>query len=220
MTQAAAVTIEPGEAVALLSSAVEPGENSGAAKDDQVDPRELEQYRRDLTRYATWLLGSRAAAEDAVQDTLLAALSPRQGFSGRSSVRTWLFGILKHKVADLFRRQAREIPLQDESDDGNDGAADSFTPDGRWRKPPCHWDDPAATLNRKQFLQALERGIDRLPKNTARVFAMREILGMETPEICEAAGITQDNCFVMLYRARMALRERLARDWFDAPAFQ
>lgn len=180
----------------------------------RFDPRELEQYRTQLTSYASWLLGSRAAAEDAVQETLLAALNAAQSFHGRSSVRTWLFGILKHKVTDTFRRQAREVPLEDDSaEDAGDPYA-SFAQDGHFRKPTSSWGDPEAALSEKRFMKTLESCIDRLPKNTARVFTMREILGMETGEICAAVGISQENCFVMLHRARMALRSRLEREWF------
>lgn len=179
----------------------------------KVDPRQLEQYRTQLTRYALWLLGSRDAAEDAVQDTLLAALHAPQNFSGRSSVRTWLFGILKHKVMDTFRRQSRELPLEEDSEDDIGDGVSPFTEDGRWRSAPSHWGDPEATLNQKRFFEVLESSISRLPKNTARVFTMREIMGMETAEICAAVGITRENCFVMLHRARMALRNLLERDW-------
>jgi RNA polymerase sigma-70 factor, ECF subfamily len=187
--------------------------------DAKIEPRELEQYRSQLTKYATWLLGSRAAAEDAVQDTLLAALNSIETFRGRSSVRTWLFGVLKHKVTDTFRRRAREVPLEDDSDDGC-GDSSSFTQDGHWRKPPSNWGDPEAALSEKRFFEKLAICIDRLPKNTARVFTMREVLGMETREICDAVGITQENCFVMLHRARMALRQRLEQDWFGQQCTQ
>jgi RNA polymerase sigma-70 factor (TIGR02943 family) len=177
-----------------------------------ADAHDLEQYRTALTRYAQWLLGCREAAQDAVQDTLLAALHAPRSFAGRSSVRTWLFGILKHKVMDTFRRQAREVPLEDDSEDDG-GDENRFLADGHWRKPPASWGDPEQALNQKRFFEVLERCIDRLPKNTARVFTMREILGMETGEICKTVGISQENCFVILHRARMTLRGYLERDW-------
>jgi RNA polymerase sigma-70 factor (ECF subfamily) len=181
-----------------------------------VEPGELEQYRTQLMRYAQWLLGSREAAQDAVQDTMLAALHAPSRFCGRSSVRTWLFGILKHKVMDTFRRQAREVPLEDDSDEDPARNDEQFSADGRWRERPSNWGDPEQTLNQKRFFEALERCIDRLPKNAARVFTMREILGMETDEICATVGITHENCFVILHRARLTLRNLLERDWSAA----
>jgi RNA polymerase sigma-70 factor (ECF subfamily) len=184
-----------------------------AVAQDRVHASGLEQYRTQLTRFAQRLLGNREAALDAVQDTLLAALQAQVSFANRSSVRTWLFGILKHKVMDTFRRQAREVPLDDDShaDLADDGTL--FAADGHWSKAPSHWGDPEQTLNQKRFFEVLERCVDRLPPNTARVFKMREIMGMETEEICAAVGITPTNCMVILHRARMALRNALEREW-------
>jgi RNA polymerase sigma-70 factor (ECF subfamily) len=212
MTSQIAQTLEPGFAgLSMPFAAAEAPEPDGGLM--KLQPRELEQYRTQLTRYALWLLGSRDAAEDAVQDTLLAALHAPQSFSGRSSVRTWLFGILKHKVMDTFRRQSREVALEDDGEEDIGDGVSPFTEDGHWRSAPSHWGDPEATLNQKRFFEILERSISRLPKNTARVFTMREIMGMETAEICATVGITRENCFVMLHRARMALRNLLERDW-------
>lgn len=218
MTQAGAAVLEPtfqanrgpGSSSQLLTPAL-----SGLA---QVDASELEQHRVQLMRYAQWLLGNREAAQDAVQETLLAALHAPASFVGRSSVRTWLFGILRHKVMDTFRRQAREVPLEEDSDDDMGAGGAQFTADGQWRVPPSSWGDPEQALNQKRFFDVLERCLDRLPKNTARVFRMREIMGMETDAICAAVGITRDNCFVMLHRARLTLRNLLERDWALTPA--
>ncbi len=185
-----------------------------------LDPHALEQFRAPLTRYATWLLGSTATAEDAVQDTLLAALQSPQGFAGRSSLKTWLFGILKHKIADSFRRQSREVPLPDDSATEATDPAVLYLDNGHWREPPSNWGDPEAALSQRKFFEVLERCIERLPKNTARVFTMRELMGMETDEICAAVGITTSNCFVMLHRARSTLRGYLEQEWFGVQAPQ
>ncbi len=186
-----------------------------------IDPGELEQHRVKLTQFATRLLGNRAAAEDAVQETLLAALQSQARFGGRSSLKTWLFGILKHKIADVFRVQSRERPLHLESDLGllEDPTA-MFTDDGEWRKPPSHWDDPEAALTQRRFFEVLERCIDSLPKNAAQVFTMREVLDMDVKEICKSVGITENNCYVILHRARLTLRTLLEKSWFqeNAPA--
>lgn len=188
---------------------------------DAIDPRELEQYRSALIRYAQWLLGNRAAAEDAVQETLLAALQSPDSFAGRSSTKTWLFGILKHKVADTFRRQAREVPLEDDSTlTSAADTASNYKDDGHWKEDSTEWNDPEAALTQKKFFEVLERCIEKLPKNTARVFTMREVMGMDTDEICTAVGITPNNCFVMLHRARMSLRTLLEENWFGNPAAQ
>lgn len=170
----------------------------------------VEGERPYLLRYARLQLRDGHAAEDAVQETLLAALAGEAGFAGRSNLRTWLTGILKHKIIDALRRLAREAPLPEE-----EGETDAlFDGRGHWREPPGPWQDPDASLQQKQFLAALERCLAGLPQKTARAFMMREHLGLETGEICKELGVTPTHCWVLLYRARMALRECLQQSWF------
>jgi RNA polymerase sigma-70 factor (ECF subfamily) len=177
------------------------------------EPSELEQHRTQLTRYAQRFLGNQDVAQDAVQDTLLAALQAPLKFEQRSAMRTWLFGILKHKIMDAFRRQSREVPLQDDGKDESDIDMASRA-DPHWHKAPSRLGDPEQALNQKRFLEVLELCMERLPANTARVFRMREVMGMNTKEICAACGITQNNCLVILHRARNTLRTLLEeRDW-------
>ena len=157
-------------------------------------------------------LRSREAAEDAVQETLLAALAAESSFAGRSNLRTWLTGILKHKIVDAIRRSSRERPLE-----GVDGEATVedlealFDETGHWREPPQAW--PEQALEDKQFLAALERCLQMLPARTSQVFLMREHLGYETADICKELAITSTHCWVLLYRARVALRDCLEKGW-------
>jgi RNA polymerase sigma-70 factor, ECF subfamily len=155
------------------------------------------------------------AAEDAVQEALLAALAAGEAaFGGRSNLRTWLTGILKHKIVDTIRRQSRERPAQ-EFDPGGETEFDSlFDGRGHWQEMPDTWEQPEASLQQKQFLSALEACLAALPDRTARVFMMREHLGLETSEICKELEITATHCWVMLHRARMALRQCLEMNWF------
>ena len=176
---------------------------------------QLEELRPYLLRYASRQLRDAAAAEDAVQDALAAALAGQADFAGRAQVKTWLTGILKHKIVDIIRRQAREAPLPET--EGETGTADFdalFHRDGHWVEPPSSWPDPDGALESAQFRRALERCLENLPKKTARVFLMREHLGMETKDICQELGLTATHCWVLLYRARMALRECLTLEWF------
>ncbi|OGA66154.1 MAG: RNA polymerase subunit sigma [Betaproteobacteria bacterium RIFCSPLOWO2_12_FULL_67_28] len=175
---------------------------------------QVESQRAYLLRYATLQLRDRDAAEDAVQETLLAALAGGAGFSGRSNLRTWLTGILKHKIVDAIRRASREQPLApaDELETGDLDAP--FDRRGHWQEPPTAWDDPDGALHQKQFLAALEACLAGLPAKTAQAFMMREHLGLETGEICKELGITATHCWVLLYRARMALRQCLDTNWF------
>ena len=173
----------------------------------------VEGERAYLLRYASLQLRDSHAAEDAVQETLLAALAGEASFAGRANLRTWLTGILKHKIVDAIRRQAREPRLPDDAEEALDGFDALFLRNGHWAERPPGWDEPDGALEQRQFFRALEACLERLPARTARVFMMREHLGLETPEICKELDITPTHCWVLLYRARMALRECLQQTW-------
>jgi len=178
--------------------------------------RKIEALRPYLLRYATLQLRDAAAAEDAVQETLLAALAGEANFAGRANLRTWLTGILKHKIVDSIRRQARERPAADLQNGVESGEFDGlFDRRGHWQEAPDAWQQPEGALGQKQFLAALEACLRALPERTARVFMMREHLGLETAEICKELGISATHCWVMLHRARMALRLCLQTNWFE-----
>ncbi|MGW8269065.1 MAG: sigma-70 family RNA polymerase sigma factor [Burkholderiales bacterium] len=176
---------------------------------------QLEQQRPYLLRFAALQLRDANAAEDAVQETLLAALAGEAKFAGRSNLRTWLTGILKHKIIDSIRRSTRE-PTVDADLDNTSEFDSLFVPDGHWKSAPRTWEEPHGALEQKQFLGVLEECLARLPQKTARVFMMREHMGLETDEICKELGITPTHCWVLLYRARMALRLCLDERWFGS----
>ena len=170
-----------------------------------------------LLKFARLQLRNDAWAEDAVSETLLAALERPRSFEGRAQVRTWLVGILKHKVVDALRRHRREVCLAptEEADDLDELL---FKPDGHFRDPPMDWGDPQARLGQLQFIQILEACVERLPPQAGRVFLMREWLELETDEICKELGITSTNLWVILHRARMRLRECLQLNGFAPSA--
>lgn len=177
----------------------------------------LESYRPGLTRYAMRMLRNPADAQDAVQDTLAAAVTAPDAFAGLSSPKTWLYGILKHKIIDIFRRQAREVAMADlPRGEAPEDIEALFTPDGRWREPPADWGDPEGMLQQRDFVEAVEHCIARLPERTARVFTMREVMELDVSEICDVLGISPNHCFVMLHRARLRLRTLLEESWFAA----
>ena len=165
-----------------------------------------------LYRFALARLKNPELAEDAVQETLLAAMQGAK-FSGKSNERTWLTGILKHKIIDSFRRQQREAPLPEDDDLGDAEIDDFFDAQGRWIDRPGEWELPADALEQKQFLQTLQACIDRLTDSLAQIFMLREVHEEETTEICNQLGITASNAWVMLHRARLSLRQCLELNW-------
>jgi len=174
--------------------------------------QQIEAQRPYLLRYASMELRNRDAAEDAVQETLLAALAAEVSFAGRSNLRTWLTGILKHKIIDSIRRSSRERPLDGSDAESTVEDIDAlFDQTGHWREPPQAW--PEQALAEKQFMQALEKCLAALPVRTSQAFLMREHLGFDTADICKELAITPTHCWVLLYRARMALRECLEKGW-------
>jgi RNA polymerase sigma-70 factor (ECF subfamily) len=177
--------------------------------------RELEALRPALVRFAALQLRNNDAAEDVVQDTLIAVLEKPDRFAGQSSLRTYVTGILKHKIIDVMRSSKRECRIE-----ASDGQSDAdvidalFKPDGHTVDMPRQWGDPDATLEQKDFFRVLEICLERLPARNARVFMMREWLELETDEICKELQVSTSNAWVMLYRARVQLRECLDISWF------
>jgi RNA polymerase sigma-70 factor (TIGR02943 family) len=182
-------------------------------------PAQVEALRPQLMRYARSQLRNEAWAEDAVSDTMLAALEKPQSFARQSQLKTWLVGVLKHKLIDQLRRQHREATVLS-SDDGEDVDDALFDDSGHWREPVIAWGDPELRLGQQQFLAVLEACCTQLPTVQGRVFMMREWLELETAEICKALDITPTNLWVLLHRARLRLRECLQSNWLTAARAQ
>ena len=176
--------------------------------------RWLDEHGAALYKYALVHTRDEHRAEEAVQETLLAALQARDRFTGSASVRTWLIGILKHKIMDMFRRDAREVAL-DEPDEVAEEAAleDSFAPDGHWSARLADWGDPVKALESSQFMSILQRCLDALPPRLARLFWLREVMEENTENICKELTITPTNLWTMLHRSRLGLRQCLDRNW-------
>lgn len=175
-----------------------------------------------LYRFALRRLRSPELAENAVQETFLAALAAQASFSGASSERSWLVGILKRKVVDHFRHIARESPQEDLDDRGADTAGDPteelFDDRGHWRVAPARWGaHPGAELERSQFWRSLERCLHLLPRRQAQAFALLELDEIESAEACDVLEISAANLWVLMHRARSRLRRCLEQTWFDKP---
>ncbi|MGE0129045.1 MAG: sigma-70 family RNA polymerase sigma factor [Blastocatellales bacterium] len=169
--------------------------------------------RNYLFNFAHRRLRDADTAEEVVQDTLLAAFRSGHTFAGKSSERTWLMGTLKHKIADYLRSARRERSLF-EPEAGKILNADLFDQHGRWQAPPTEWNDPWQAFAQKEFQAVLRRALDSLPARQAQVFWLREMEDMSTAEICKILCLSTTNMMVLLYRARLRLREYLEVHWF------
>ncbi len=177
---------------------------------------DLAALRQPLFRFAKLQLRNDSMAEDVVSETLLALLEKPDRFEGRSSLRTYATGILKFKIIDLLRQRGREVHIEPMDEQSTDDALDAlFQRDGHYNDPPPAWQQPDRALEQGQFFDTLQLCVDRLPAKMGRVFMMREWLEQDMDAICSELDITANNCGVMLYRARMQLRECLERNWFQ-----
>lgn len=173
-----------------------------------------------LYRFALVRLRDEVRAEDAVQEALLAALQHLDSYSGRSAERTWLTGILKHKIVDQIRKACKEVPF-----DASDTDLSEFDPlferDDEWNG---HWADtlspriwqrsPEDAVRQAEFFGVLRTCVGKLPERVAHVFTLREMDELETEEICGLLDLSASNFWVMMHRARMALRRCIEINWF------
>jgi RNA polymerase sigma-70 factor (TIGR02943 family) len=181
----------------------------------------VDRYGDYLFSYAVMRLRDPVKAEDMVQETFLAALKAQDSFAGRSAEKSWLIGILKNKIIDHFRRLSRETSFTD-LEFLKDEFGENYLPEGPYKDcwihelGPMDWSDrPESSLDREAFWKVFHECAGKLPRNSAQVFLMREMDEASTEEICSSLNITPNNLWVMLHRARMALRRCLEANWFS-----
>lgn len=192
-----------------------------AARSD-IDAGFLAQMRPEMLAFARLQLGSDDEAEDAVQEALAGALKNVTNFRGEAALKTWIIAILKNKVADILRqRQRRPVVASQIQETDQEGTLPAvFDRKGMWRDAarPARWEDPEADLHSSQFLAVFDACLNRLPPQQGRVFMMREVVELETQEICSELGLSVSNVHVILHRARLALRACLQLHWFHEGA--
>ncbi|WP_375058200.1 RNA polymerase factor sigma-70 [Zobellella sp. DQSA1] len=175
-----------------------------------------EQLRRQMLRFATLQLRDPHLAEDAVQEALLGAFKYADSFTGRAAYKNWVFAILKNKIADIIRKNRHLVTASSlTSNEEQDPEEMLFNQSGRWHREemPVRWSSPEASFEDEQFWAIFELCLDHLPPNQGRVFMMREFIALESPEICQELELTVSNLNVLLYRARLRLRECLENKW-------
>jgi RNA polymerase sigma-70 factor, ECF subfamily len=176
----------------------------------------VNQHHSALIRMAMGYVADREVAEEVVQDTWMAVIESLSRFEGRSSLRTWICGILIHKAKDRGVREKRHTTFSafESHDDDNDEAVDPFRFQqsgewaGHWAFPPQPWDNqtPEKLLASKQAVDCMQRAIEALPITLKEVLILRDVEGVGAKEVCEILKITETNLYVRLHRARERVR--------------
>lgn len=186
-----------------------------------IDPSAwVDEHGDHLFRFAIVRLRDEARAEDAVQETLLAALQHLDSYTGRSTERTWLIGILKHKIVDHIRKACKEVPFEPSDVDLSEFDPLFERPDefqGHWSDTlsPRIWHrSPEDAVQQDEFFGVLGKCIGKLPERVAHVFTLREMDDLDTEEICALLELSSSNFWVMMHRARMSLRRCIEINWF------
>jgi len=173
-----------------------------------------------LLKFAHLQLRNPTWAEDAVSETVMAALARPQAFAQRSQLKSWLVGILKHKIIDLLRQHGREVSSSPASEDDETDPLDwiAYQTDGHFTEAPADWGNPEQDLRSRQFMVIMEACASKLPTMQGRLFLMREWLELSVEDICKDLNLTPTNLYVQLHRARLRLRVCLELNWFAKPA--
>ncbi|MCB0280876.1 MAG: sigma-70 family RNA polymerase sigma factor [Burkholderiales bacterium] len=183
---------------------------------DELNPHTwLNEHGNYLYSYALSSVKDQHIAEDLVQETLLAALTAKNSFSHQSTVRTWLIGILKHKLIDYYRKQGRYVALEDLADDGDNFLDNFFRTHSSWKDKPEVFPNPESVFQQKQFWTIFQNCLSGLKPRYAEVFLAKEIHGMSNDEICKCFSLTPTNGWVLLHRARLSLIKCLKTNWID-----
>jgi RNA polymerase sigma-70 factor, ECF subfamily len=178
-------------------------------------------YRRLIRRFhgslvgtASAIIGSRAQAEEVVQDAWLAVFAGIGRFEGRSSLASWLFAIVLNRARTRATREGRLVALP--ALDGADAAEravplERFAPDGHWQEAPRLWDelDPERVVAGRQLWVHVQDAIDRLPAGQKAVIILRDIEAHTAEEACELLAISSENQRVLLHRARGRVRRAI-----------
>ncbi|MGE0644064.1 MAG: RNA polymerase sigma factor [Nitrospira sp.] len=184
--------------------------------DERAFDELVNKHHGSLIRMAMGYVGDHEVAEEVVQDTWMAVIEGLGRFEGRSSLRTWIFGIMIHKAKDRGVREKRHVTFSafDSNGEEHDEAVDparfhqSGEWVGHWAVPPQPWDErtPEQLLASRQAVRAMERAIDALPQTLKDVLILRDVEGVDAREACEILKITETNLYVRLHRARERVR--------------
>jgi RNA polymerase sigma-70 factor (TIGR02943 family) len=174
----------------------------------------VERYADMLYRYTLVRVKDSETAEELVQQTFFAALKSQNSFAGKSTEKTWLFGILKHKTMDFFRASKKHFSFDPSSEESSNPI--HFNASGYMIPKPENWNlDPEKATENNELAQVLAKCMGGLPEKFHRVFVLKEVDGMNSEEICNEFNIKPTNLWVILHRARNQLKLCLESNWLD-----
>ena len=173
-----------------------------------LTPDQFAEHRPAMLRFARRKIRDEDLAEDAVQEALASAVAAVESFQGQSAVRTWLIGILNHKIQDTFRREGRYVRMH-AAEGSDDDLFDALAGNRNDLPPNQAGDDPMDQVSRWRMADALDGAIDQLPNTLKDVFRMQVLEGAATEEVCASLGISEANCWVRLHRARKRLADQM-----------
>ncbi len=171
----------------------------------------------DLFNYSMYKTGNRELAEDLVQETFLAALKSAENFKGESSERTWLFAILKNKIAEHYRKASTKYEINNSKLEEDSYINNYFTKDWNWKEnmAPKNWGiDYFDPIENKELALTLNGCIEKLPKNQKQLIGLKLIEEEATENICKEMNISATNYWVIIHRAKLQLRACLEKNWF------
>jgi RNA polymerase sigma-70 factor (TIGR02943 family) len=181
----------------------------------------VEKYTDELVSWAYYKTKQQALAEDIVQDTFIAAYNNIGKFQSKSSPKTWLFSILKNKIADHFRNKLQQSMVH-ESDMQSESSSNIldrlFDNTGSWvtASRPSSWDTPEEELlDNQEFNKVLKACMDLLNEKSYLSLQYKYLEGKEGRVICQELGITPSNFWQILHRAKLQLRECIDQNWFN-----
>ncbi len=174
----------------------------------------VDRYGDIMYRYTLLRVKNVDFAEEIVQNTFLAAIQAQANYAGRSAEKSWLFGILKHKIMDHFRSQKRFQSFN--QSDSDDSSVDDYDDSGHWKIFPKDWGlDPEKAAENTELAHRLEECMSGLSEKFRQIFIMKEMDGIDSTQICNEFDIKPTNLWVILHRARNQLKLCLEAHWFQ-----
>ncbi|MGW0808575.1 RNA polymerase sigma factor [Nonomuraea sp. NPDC002799] len=180
------------------------------AGDEAMFAALLDSWSGGMLRVARSYVSTDHSAEEVVQDTWLAVIGGIDAFEGRSSIKTWVYRILINAAKKRGVRESRTLPWSALELDGGPSAADGLVPLGGWKELAAAWPTPEVVALTSEVRGLIAEALGRLPPRQRIVITLRDVEGCASDEVCEILGISAANQRVLLHRARMAVRGRLA----------